>query len=173
VRDLQRARTDRYRWTAGSFRLVDRQFTPSDLGYHRLIDGITAEAAARTDDAVKAYREAMEPGRATFRGGSVPPEWQQKAPDAVRAFARTRLTILLLQTGQSAEAQRVAEGATGAFAELPRSLPPFRDNVAACAKVEAYAARVPDFLDALNSPTGYANPQWHEADLCGEVPLIN
>ncbi|MDB4898002.1 MAG: hypothetical protein JWN15_4264, partial [Firmicutes bacterium] len=120
-----------------------------------------------------AYREAMEPGRTVFRGSSVPPEWEQKAPDAVRTFARTRLAILLLQTGQSAEAQRVAEGATGAFAELPGSLLPFRDNVAACAKVEAYAQRVPDFLDALNSPEGYANPQWHETDLCGEVPLIS
>lgn len=171
--DLQRPRTDRYRWKAGEFRMVDRRFAPSELGYSLLIDALTAEAVGRTDDAVEAYREAMDPGRAAFRGDSVPPEWGSLAPDAVRAFARTRLALLLLQTGQSAEARRVAEGAEGAFAELPKSLPPFRDNIAACAKVEAYAESVPDFLDALNSPTGYANPQWHEGDVCGPLPRID
>jgi hypothetical protein len=168
--DLQRSRTDLYRWLDGAFKLVDRRYAPGQFAYQRLIDGLTAEEFRRTEDALTAYREAADTGRAAFSPGGLPPEWEQKAPDAVRALARARLALLLLKAGRSAEAEQAARAATGAYADLPQGLLPLKDSAAACAHLEDYGSAHPDFLDALNSPQGYANPRWMEADLCGPVP---
>ncbi|WP_374711326.1 WD40/YVTN/BNR-like repeat-containing protein [Symbiobacterium terraclitae] len=62
-------RTDRYRYVDGEFRLVDRRFTeqPED-GYARLWDGLVAESVGRVEDALTAYREAMDPDRPAHSG---------------------------------------------------------------------------------------------------------
>jgi len=164
----QRVRTDRYRWQDGAFALVDRRYAPSDLGYHRLQDGIAAETFGRLADAEAAYREAAEESRQTLLPGGVPDELARDFDHAVRTFARFRLGALLLQAGASpAPAQ---EGASGPFAGLLTRAAAGADRDAYCRAGAEWAGENPGFLEALNSPYGYANPQWTPADLCGPIP---
>jgi hypothetical protein len=168
---LQRERTERYRWVDGAFRLVDRQFQPSQFGYHRLQDGIVAEEVGRVADALQAYREAMEPRRLAAPDDALDPDQAARFPDAVRALARGRLVALLLAEGRQEEAARVIAESDGRFAGLTRSLSAARNREEACRLMTAYAEGEPEFLTALNSPVGYANPRWQPATLCGPLPF--
>lgn len=142
---LQRERTDRYRWQGGQFTLVDQRFAPSPYSYHRLQDGILAEQWHRTDEAATAYREAMEPNRAVaVMADNVPPEWQERFVTAVRTFAGYRLDMLLGRP----------------------------DRNTACQNATNWAEAHPEFLQALNIPRGWANPQWGLTDLCGPLPNL-
>lgn len=166
--EVQRVRTDRYRFDGEQFRLVDRRYAVSDYGYHRLVDGILAEEFGRMDDARQAFREAMEPGRAPLKAGLVPAEWEGRFGDAVRAYAAVRLA---LNVGlSSAEAQQVLAGAEGAYAGLAGAVKAAGDEAEACQAAAAWAEANPEFLEALNSPEGYAHPHWLPADLCGPLP---
>lgn len=142
---LQRVRTDRYSWQGDRVTLIDQRYAPSSYSYHRLQDGIVAEQWNRTEDAATAYREAMEPDRlAAKMEDSVPPEWRDRFSDSVRTFARFRLDMLL---------------------ERP-------DRDTACQAAISWAEAHPDFLEALNKPRGWANPQWKLDDLCGPLPNL-
>lgn len=169
----QRDRTDRYRWVGGRFQLVDRQFTTSTLGYHRMLDGVVAEQFGRTGDARQAYMDAMDPARSV-----APPDWLEPdragaVPDAVRALARLRLVALLLQQGDGAGARQAAAGATGPFAGLVTAAGGGANRDAACKAAQGYAEQNPAFLNALGGVFGYANPEWYADTLCGPLKLVD
>jgi len=152
----QRAATSRYRWTNGSFTVADRRFTPSDWGYHRLIDGINAESFGRTADAEAFYRDVLEPGRPALPLEHLPPESREAFGHAVTAFARFRLGILLVQRGEGAP-----EGPDGPYAGLTRTI-----VTGGCKGAETWGSANPGFFEALNAPYGYQNYNWTPADLC-------
>lgn len=157
----QRRRTDRYRWVDGAFRLVDRQFAPSEGGYHRLQDGIVAEQMGRLDDARLAFREAAQGDRLAFVEGklqSVAPEWADPLGEAVHAFAAFRLGLI------APEAPSVQTGRYASVAAIQG------DRAGRCQAAAQWAEASPEFLRALNSPFGYANPEWTATDLCGPLP---
>lgn len=166
--EVQRVRTDRYRFDGQQFQLVDRQYAASDYGYHRLMDGILAEEFGRMGDARQAFREAMEPGRAPLKQGLVPAEWEGRFGEAVRTYSAVRLALSLgLDT---AEAQQVLAEADGAYAGLAEAVRTAGSETEACSAAAAYAEDNPEFLEALNSPEGYAHPHWLPTDLCGPLP---
>lgn len=171
---VQRERTDRYRVQDGALRLTDRRYAPSEWGYHRLLDGITAETVGRLEDALRDYQTALDPAgsaagaAALDPAGSVPPEEARRFGEAVSAMARFRLGALLIQLGR--DPAPVLQAAGGAFSGLPRALLGTPDRTAGCAAAARWAEANPTFLEVLNSPYGYATPQWQPADLCGGLP---
>lgn len=169
--EAQRERQERYRWRDGSFRLVDRRFSPTEYGYHLLIDGITADQFGRTDDARAALATAAEPGRQAGPSSWLSPETGGAFPDAVRAFARMRLTALYLGQGKQTEAKQVIAAASGRYAGLVQAMSGAADRAAACQAAQAWAGRNPAFLESLHSVMGYANPEWRAQDLCGGLPF--
>jgi hypothetical protein len=168
----QRERTDRYRWVDGAFRLVNRSFTPSTLGYHRLQDGLAAEQFGRAADARQAYTEAMDPARTVAPADWLLPDQAEAFPDAMRTFARMRLAALLLQQGDGAGARQLAAGAAGRFADLARRAGNAKDRASACEAARSYAAANPAFLEALGGVFGYANPPWQVDTLCGPLEVV-
>jgi hypothetical protein len=160
----QRERVDRYRWAEGQFRLVDQKYAPSAFAYHRAQDGVVAEGYKKWDEARTAYGEALDANREILPPDFLPPEWRARLGDAVHAFARFRLGALLMQQGKAAEAKQVLEAAGGPYAGLSKALLKAGDRKAGCEAANAWAGANPEFLQALNSPYGYATPHW--TDLC-------
>lgn len=168
----QRPREDRFRWEGGAIRLVDRRFAPSDLGYHRLQDGIAAEQFGRKDDALQAYRDAMDPNRsaivpAFLEGG---PAGTSEVEAAVRAMARFRLALLLHRLKRPDEVQLVVRQTSGPYAELVRTVDPRREPDSACTRAEHWSEANSRFVEMLNAPFGYNNPRWDSQSICGELP---
>jgi len=57
------------------------------------------------------------------------------------------------------------------LAEAVRRYATFRlDKAAGCTAATEWARSHPEFLEALNSPYGYANPKWTAETLCGPMP---
>lgn len=170
----QRPREDRFRWVNGSFRQVDRRLAPSNLGYHRLQDGIVAEQFTREEEALQAYRDAMDPNRLAilprFLEGATAQAADVEA--AVRTLAHFRLALLLHRLQRLDEVQRVIEQASGPYAELVRTIDPKREPESACQRAEGWAESHPRFLELLNAPFGYNNPKWDSESICGGLPLI-
>ncbi|HWI62964.1 MAG TPA: VCBS repeat-containing protein [Symbiobacteriaceae bacterium] len=154
----QRERTDRYRWVDGSLRAVKKEFTPSEFAYHRLQDGLLAEEFGDTDAAVKAFTAAAEPGRPVLPDGdSVVDQWRLKLAEAVRVYSQFRLALRM---------GKVEAGGAGLLGAVAGA----EGREAMCKAATAWAEANPDFVKSLNSPRGYANPQWKAADLCGPLP---
>lgn len=164
----QRSRTDRYRFDGEQFRLVDRRYAESPYGYHRLIDGIVAEEFGRTEEARQALREAAEADRPALGEGMVPPEWEDRFAAAVRTYARVRLALSLPPSDPLA--RQVLREVTGPYAGLAHAVLGTSGKEAACQAAAAWAESNPEFLEALNSPYGYAHPNWLPTNLCGPLP---
>lgn len=166
----QRERTDTYRWVDGAFKAIDKQFTPSDFAYHRLLDGLLAEEFGKVDEAAKAYADATwKP--VLPEGDAVTPEMREPLTIAVGALARLRNALLMMQTGTPPEiVGKVLNGTPAPFDGLGKAALGAKSREAACAAAIQWAGAHPDFLKALNSPRGYANPQWKGPDLCGPLP---
>lgn len=164
----QRSRTDRYRWTGAGFELVDRSYGEGDMGYWRLIDGVTHQRFGRLAEAEKAYREVMELQGEVAPSYVVEPEQAGKFDEAVQAAARLRLVAMLMgQNGRVPEAVALAREASGPYADLLRETLPASSGAAACSYGAAWAEKHPDFIEALNGLSGYANKIWTAAKLCG------
>ena len=166
----QRPWTDRYRIVDGTLTRVDRQYEASDYAYHRLIDGIVAVDSGRPADAVAAYGDALDPQRQVLLPVALEPDQVAGLAEAVRAFARFRLGLLLTQQGRSTQARAVLAAADGPHAGLSEALRQAGDPDRGCQAARAWAETNPGFLAALNSAFGYANPRWQPADLCGALP---
>jgi hypothetical protein len=157
----QRERTDRYRWQDGSLKLSDRRYAPSAYAYHRLQDGLLYEEQGNSPAASQAYADAAAPDRAILPDGdAVAPEWREKLSQAVQVFAHFRIGLI------SSDAH-LAAGPYGGLLTAVRGAASHDD---ACQAATAWAEANPDFIKALNSPRGYANPQWKPNTLCGPLP---
>jgi len=167
----QRARTDRYRWSGGEMRLVDRAYAPDPLGYWRLIDGIVHEQFGRVDQAEQAYRDAMDPAREVAPADMIKPEQAATFPEAVRTMARMRLAWLLIRRSPPVDAGPVIEGASGPFAGLVEAFSLSSSVQGSCPMAADWARSHPDFVDALNGVFGYANEIWSPTVLCGNLPV--
>lgn len=169
---VQRVRTDRYRLNQGKLQQVDARYAPSAFGYHLLQDGILAEQWSHTDEARRAYQKAMEPQRTVlFTEDTVPLEWEERLGYAVRTFARFRLGLLHVQAGQMEKAATISQEAAGPYAGLVQVLRGAAKPEDACQSAAAWATANPEFLQALNIPRGWANPQWKPDSLCGPLPI--
>ncbi len=171
-----RGGTERHRLDGKELRLSDQRFSPSELAYDRLVDGVNAESFGRVADALDAYEDATEPNRTVLPDASPldgsPEDLAQlkDLPAAVRAFARFRRGALLMQRGDGAKAAQLGKSATGKYAGLPKTLLGARDRSAACHAAEGWVTAHPDFLTALNAPPGWAEYHWRVDDLCGPLP---
>lgn len=164
---VQRERTFRYQWQKDSFALVDVTYAESAYGYHRLQDGLTAEQYGRKEDAEKAYAQAMEADRKVlFTEDALTPEQEQPFGAAVRTFAQFRLGLLLMNSDQADEAKALLAKAEGPFAGLVEALAKAESAEAGCQAAEAWTVAHPEFLKALNSPRGWANPVFTAEGLC-------
>lgn len=165
---LQRAYTDRYRYQSGQMTRIDRRYDPSDFSYHRLQDGLVAEQYGRGPDAATAYREALNtPAGKDME--SIPPEWQERFQQAVPAFARFRLGLLQYRTGNRNAAENALKEATGPYAGLSEALRKAGGPEPGCQAAASWAQANPEFIEALNSPMGYANPKWTVNSLCDKA----
>lgn len=168
----QRSRLDTYRWDGEKIALADRRFAPSPFSYHRLQDGIVAEQFRHVPEAKQSYTDAMQPRRIPlpFEMASPHGDLNAQLGTAVRTFARLRLGLLLWREGSAREAQTIFRAGGGPFRGLLTTAAGATDPAAACTAAAAWAERTPAFLEALNSPYGYANPRWEPALLCGPLP---
>ncbi|MBY6277437.1 hypothetical protein [Symbiobacterium thermophilum] len=180
-------RIDRYRYVEGEFRLVDRRFAEHpENGYARLWDGLVAEDVGRVDDALAAYRQAMDPtlpahAGSILRYGAPPRELTAEEMDrfgeALRTFARFRVGALLLAEGRNEEARAALDpGARGgepavpaAYAGLLEATAGAADRPGVCRAAAAWAAANPAFLQALN--LGVGTEPWTPEILCGHIDI--
>ncbi|MDF2627666.1 MAG: hypothetical protein K0R39_1497 [Symbiobacteriaceae bacterium] len=171
----QRTQTVRYkRETDGRLAVADKRLVASEYSYHKLQDGLLAEELGDLDRAGAAYAAATEPSRQVLPpGDSVPDEWREKLADAVRTFSQLRIAFLQLDSATPGEfVGKVLGGSWGQYEGLTKSALGAKDRQGACAAATKWAEENPDFIKALNSPRGYANPQWKPADLCGPMPAF-
>lgn len=169
----QRTQTVRYTWENGSaLKLADQVLANSEYSYHKLQDALLAEERGDLDSAGAGYAAATEPNRQVLPpGDSVPDEWREKLSDAVRTFSQLRIVLRQLDANTPEEfVSKVLGGSWGQYEGLTKSALGAKDRQGVCAAAIAWAEKNPDFIKALNSPRGYANPQWKPADLCGPLP---
>ncbi|HWI61312.1 MAG TPA: hypothetical protein VNT75_05730 [Symbiobacteriaceae bacterium] len=166
----QRQRIDTYKWVDGALKAVDKQFTPSDFAYHRLLDGLLAEEFSKEDEARKAYADASwKP--VLPAGDAVASEMRDQLTIAVGALARFRNALLLMQANTPDEyVGKLLNGTPAPFDGLGKAALGARSREAACTAAIEWVKANPDFLKALNSPRGYANPQWKGPDICSPMP---
>ena len=173
------AHTDRYRYTDGTFRLLDRHFVNAgDTGYAQLWDGLVAEEVGRLADAELSYRAAADPSRQPH-GGSVPrynmpaselgPADMAAFGHALHALARFRLGALLKDAGQESEATAVLSPDDSPYAGLLATMRDAPDRQAGCQAAAAWAEGHPEFLAAFNR--GVSDQPWTPGLLCGHVRL--
>lgn len=167
---MQRPRTDRHRLRDSGWRLAGREFAPSPLTYHRLIDGIVYESLGRPADALKAYRDATAPGAQAIKEPRQlkQPERLDQFTGAVQALAQVRLGALLLRQGDNAGAQVALGAISGALSKAVAGATTADDL---CRRAETWAGNNPDFTAALNQLSGFGNPEWSPQTLCGPVTL--
>lgn len=170
----QRPQTLTYVWEDGALKLTDKQFAPSEYSYHKLQDGLWAEEMGKLSEAAAAYTAAAEPNREALPAGdAVSEEWHDRLGDAVRTFSLLRLALLQLYAGAPQEhVDATLASSTGAYAGLTQSALGKTNRQEVCNTVIQWAEANPEFIQALNSPRGYANPQWEPNTLCGPMPAF-
>lgn len=176
---FSRPRSDRYRCTGNSFRLVDRWFVEKgETAYDRFWDGLVAERVGRLVDAERHFREALEVGRKPHSGSvaqyNAPPRELSPSQlavfgEALRSFVQFRLATLLIDGGRKVEAAAVVNDSTGPFSGLTSVLLGVTDRSKACERATAWASAHPDFLEALN--LGVADSPWSTDFICSHAPL--
>lgn len=152
----QREYTDMYAVADGAVKRVDRTFADSPTPYHRMIDGLWAEAHGHADKALQLYGEAAEMATHSYRdymfifgdewieGSDLSAEQEQAFDHVVKQFAQLRKERLNAQLqGQTPEA--------------------------ACAAAREAAGYEQAWLAYLNAPAGYVNPVWSEAAICAQI----
>lgn len=152
----QREYTDTYAVADGEVKRVDRTFADSPTPYHRVIDGLWAEAHGHADRALQLYGEAAEMASYSYRdymfifgdewieGADLSAEQEQAFDRVVKQFAQLRKERLNAQLqGQTPEA--------------------------ACAAAREAAGYEQAWLAYLNAPAGYVNPVWSEAAICAQI----
>ena len=170
----QRPQILTYAWEDNILMLKDKQFAPSEYSYHRLQDGLWAEEMGKLDEAAAAYAQAAEPDREVLPpGDSVSDEWRSKLADAVRTFSQLRMALLKIDAGAPQEqVDQVLGSSSGPYAGLTRAALGKKDRQEVCIAVMLWAEEYPEFIQALSSPRGYANPQWAPDSLCGPMPTF-
>lgn len=170
----QRHQTMTYVWEDGTLKLTDKQFAPSEYSYHKLQDGLWAEEMGKLGEAAAAYAAAAEPAREVLPpGDAVSDEWRGKLSDAVRTFSQLRMALLKADSGAPREqVDEVLGSSSGPYAGLTQAALGKKDRQEICSAAIEWAEGNPEFVQALNSPRGYANPQWEPASLCGPMPAF-
>ncbi|HLN63567.1 MAG TPA: VCBS repeat-containing protein [Symbiobacteriaceae bacterium] len=170
----QRPQVVRYTWEDGALKLTDKQFAASEYSYHKLQNGLWAEEMGRLEEAGAAYAAATEPNRQVLPpGDAVPDEWREKLADAVRTFSQLRIAMLQVDAQTPEEfVRKVLGGSWGRYEGLTKSALGAKDRQGICSAAVQWAEANPEFIKALNSPRGYANPQWKPADVCGSMPAF-
>jgi len=139
---------------------VDRTYSTSPTSYHRLIDGLWAEAFGHTERAKKLLAESIElrddsylnysfttPDGGAMDGGT-DPEMERNFQATVKQFARFRLELLTqIERGGSRED--------------------------ACARAKRETGYDASWIPVLNAPFGYANPMWDEDTICSAIDRLN
>jgi len=151
----QREYTDTYSIVEGTLKRDKRVFPSSPTPYHRLLDGMWAEAAGDFAEALKHYNAAASMKSAdykdyTFTWNAGWPEEEtmgneEEMFDSIsRKFARLREELL----------KATLRGTAGEQACV------------AAKKKSGYEA---SWLTSLNAPYGYANPAWSEPTICSGI----
>lgn len=177
---LMREHTDRYRLQGGALRPISRTYAPARSGWDDVIDGVRAESLGRVEVARAAFTRAVDVRRAALApGDAVDPMAFADVPesdgeaifaDALRSFARLRLARLLLAQGDRDGAVWTVATMPAAGAGLAEAVRTAVDAETACLDAAAWARATPQFLAALNSRHGYANPTWRPENLCSGLP---
>ncbi|TVY01372.1 FG-GAP repeat domain-containing protein [Cohnella terricola] len=155
----QREYTATYSVTDHALKLEDRVYAESLTPYHRLIDGLWAEALGHPERALKNYAAAASMPTVSYRdyAFTFDSEWVEGGSNVdreaefervVKQFARLRQDLL----------KETAKG------ESPPN---------ACAAVRKKGGYDSSWLPLLNAPAGYANPFWTDDNLCGLISEIS
>ncbi|MFC4599830.1 hypothetical protein [Cohnella hongkongensis] len=151
----QREYTDIYTAADGALKRVSRAFADAPTPYHRLLDGLWAEADGNAEQALRHYEAAAAMKAESYRdyafvfdgewaeGGTLEDE-ERKFEEIVHRFARFRRELLELRS-QGADEERAC---------------------AAARKKSGYAS---SWLAYLNAPAGYANPAWSDEAVCAPI----
>ena len=151
----QREYTDTYTIVNGTIQRTDRIFAESLTPYHRLMDGLWAEAYGHSERALQDYTEASEMKRSSYKEynfvydgerveGGINTNQEQAFEHTVNQFALLRKELLSSKLkGSSTEA--------------------------ACTSAKKATAYDEAWLTQLNAPYGYANPIWETDTICSNI----
>jgi len=151
----QREYTETYSVSDQALKLEDRVYAESPTPYHRLIDGLWAEALGHPERALKSYAATASMPAVSYRdyAFTFDSEWVEGGTYADREAEFERVVKRFAHLRQ----ELLKETAKGA------SLP---DACAAAKKKAGYDA---SWLPLLNAPAGYANPVWTDDNACGAI----
>ncbi len=152
----QREYTDTYAVREGALVLVDRTFAESPTPYHRVVDGLWAEALGHPERAKAMFAEAIALEGASYE-----------------AYAFEAEDGAIVEGGALPDREAAFEAATKAFARLRQELlarvEAGESRIDACAAAQEAAGFDAALLPLLNSPFGYANPRWSADTLCERI----
>ncbi|XEC92633.1 hypothetical protein AB6A23_14625 [Paenibacillus tarimensis] len=155
----QREFTDYYSVVNHTIQRTERVFESSPTPYHRLIDGLWAEAHGRTERALEDYTRAIAMESPSYKDyyfvfegdwvqGEVETEKEKQFERIVKQSSRLRKE-LLTETLQGAS---------------PKN---------ACAAAKEKSGYEEGWLPYLNAPAGYANPAWGNDNICSGIDELN
>jgi len=151
----QREYDDTYTIADGALKRESRVFSEASTPYHRLLDGLWAEADGDAEKAIRHYTAAISMKAESYRdfafifnrdwveGGKMEDE-EKKFEEVVQRFAGFRKERL----------QAESKGA---------------NEESACAAAKKKTGYEASWLAYLNAPAGYANPVWSDETVCSTI----
>lgn len=154
----QREFTDTYTIVDQVIVPIDRAFAEAPTAYHRLLDGLWAEAYGHTERALQSYAEATTTKVDSYEeyGFEWDGEWMEGGVDPVR----------------EAEFERIVQQFAQMRHKLLTNLSQQNTPEAACAAAKQEAGYVDAWLPYLNAPAGYANYTWRADTVCYTIDQL-
>jgi hypothetical protein len=166
-------------WNGDVFTVTETIYDQPVYRYHALLDGDRALRAGDTTAASEVYRRVIDDDTLESFLGIISQSDGADERAFLTAFARWRLLLTALQTGDVASAQAefnrlqtdYSAGAVGheigEMADVFWTATLEGQSIAeGCAAIVGAGERFAPVLDFFNSNYGYANPWWEPEDLC-------
>lgn len=154
----QREFRDTYSIVNNELKKTERVFTSSLTPYHRLMDGLWSVAYGHIERALREYTEAASMEGTSYKNyafifGS---EWVEGD----------------VKIDQEAEFERVVKQFSLLREELLTEIAKGKSHINACRIAKKKSGFEDDWITYLNSPAGYANPQWNKESVCSSMEEI-
>jgi hypothetical protein len=154
----QREFTDTYTIVDQAMVQIDRAFAEAPTAYHRLLDGLWAEAYGHTERALQSYTEATTTKSDSYEEYAFEweGEWIEGGADLVR----------------EAEFERIVQQFAQMRHKRLTNLSQQNNPEAACAAAKQEAGYDEAWLPYLNAPAGYANYTWRADTVCYTIDQL-
>ena len=175
----QRGYAEIWAWNGRVFTRTKTVYEPPVYRYHALLDGDRALRSGGYVTATQAYERVIEDDTLKAFTGAIGQTDEAEERAFLTAFARWRLLLIGLETGELDRAQAELSrlqvdnppGSVGSrVTELSRVFwethSQGADMTESCSAIVSSAERYASVLAFFNDNYGYANPLWEPTDLC-------